>query len=129
MAGHRPDARPRATDACPAIAARSRRYAEKGEWNGDELDLIAHRQAEAEPVKRIPKMRCQACMCYIGPGYYERNVWYDVAASRWICQSCSSNLPEEQTRMIATETEVAALEVIPLSDLLASRSGRRGTKK
>lgn len=101
------------------------------DYDAERLDAIAaeqrrqlEQQGVLEPaVKAVIRLKCQACLCNIGPGFYEQEVWYDTRTRRWICRGCAHWRPEQgRYRRIATKEELAVTEVGPLSRLLLARS-------
>lgn len=86
---------------------------------------------EAEPI-RIYKLRCQACLVLIGPGYAYDEVWYDRTRDRWVCRSCAlwPSVDRATVHPIASRDEVAELSIGELGRLLQRRAKdiRRGVK-
>lgn len=75
-------------------------------------------------MKRVPKLRCKACLCYIGYGYYETEVWYDREKRRWICGGCARWSKEEDRHVLLMDAgELAATRLGELHARLNLRIG------
>lgn len=113
------------------------------DYDADSLDALAEQERrrlveegvlDAEPV-RVYKLRCQACLVLIGPGYAYDEVWYDARTDRWICRSCALWPSMDRTAVyaLADRSEVAELSIGDLGRTLqrrvrAIKKQRRGVK-
>ena len=125
MDRRRAHGRPRPAHArtAPPKARRSIRYA-KFHYDPDAIDRIARAQtiASESSVKRVPKLRCKACLCYIGLGYYENEVWYDREQDRWICGGCARwSRDEDRFVLLMDAGELAATRLGELHHQLSTR--------
>lgn len=140
MVGHHHPARPGAATIV-APAATTLRYAgfhfltaarRNEDYDPASIDRIAERERQrlvaegvldAEPV-RIYKLKCQACLVLIGPGYVYDEVWLDLTNDRWVCRSCAlwPSVDPTTVRLLASRQEVAMLAIGELGRLLKRRT-------
>lgn len=78
---------------------------------------------DATPVRRILKLKCQACRICIGIGFYERSIYLDLKQNQWVCRGCARwHSDEDRFVELATEQEVDSLKHGDLNRLLRERT-------
>lgn len=88
--------------------------------------IAAAQGALFDPVEVTPvyKLKCQACLILIGPGYHEQEVWID-GRGRWICRGCARWIDDHDCEPLASAEEVAQYSMPKLYRLLHARTHTR----